>query len=132
MILGKPGPALLHSDIACAIALGVVDNPNVTATLDALVVTDPQLRTTRTQSGWLEGTDPLVVATRNYLTGRRDAMLNGPRPTQTGWAAASAVRAREAASARANQARSTALKILQTRGVLHHARRAGMTIRELN
>ena len=59
-------------------------------------------------------------------------MLNGPRPMQTAWAAASAVRVREAANARAIQARSTALKILQTRGVLHRARRDGMTVRELN
>lgn len=132
MIIGRLESVLLHPDVACAIALGLVDNPNVTASLDALVVTDPRLRTTRTQTGWLNGPDPLLIATRDYLTARRDAMLNGPRPMQTAWAAASAVRVREAANARAIQARSTALKILQTRGILHYARRAGLTVRELN
>ena len=132
MPLTKSEPEPLHRDVACAIALGVVDAPHVTASLDALTITDPLLRTARTQPGWLDGSDPLVIATRDYLTARRAAMLSTPRPTQSGWAAASTIRAREAANARAIQARGTALKILQTRGVLHHASRAGMTIRDLN
>ena len=129
---GVQSPGTLHPDVACAIALGVVDNPNVTASLDALIVIDPRLRTSRTQTGWLNGTDPLLIATRAYLTARRDAMLNGPRPAQSGWAASSAVKARETANTRALQARGAALKLLQERGVLHHARRAGMTVRELS
>jgi hypothetical protein len=131
-MISSLGSAALHPDLACAIALGVVDNPNVTATLDALVVVDPRSRTSHTQTGWLNGADALVVATREYLTARRDAMLNGPRPTQSAWSASAVVKAREAANMRAIQARNTALKILQTRGVLHHARRTGMTVRELN
>ena len=85
-----------------------------------------------TQSGWLDGTDPLILTMREYLTARRDAMLSVPRPSQSGWAASSVIRVREAATARANQARVRGLKLLQDRGVLHHARRAGMTIRDLN
>ena len=131
-MIASPPSVPLHPDMACAIALGVVDNPNVTASLDALIIVDPRLRTTNTQAGWLNGADALVVATREYLTARRDAMLNGPRPTQSGWAASATIKARETANIRANQARNNALKILQDRGVLHHARRAGMTVRELN
>jgi hypothetical protein len=131
-MIGSPPSAPLHPDMACAIALGVVDNPNVTASLDALIVVDARLRTTRTVTGWLDGADALAVATREYLTARRDAMLNGPRPTQSGWAASATVKARETANIRANLARSTALKILQDRGVLHHARRNGMTVRDVN
>ena len=130
-MIGSPPSAPLHPDVACAIALGVVDNPNVTASLDALTIVDPRLRTTRTQTNWLDGADALAVATREYLTARRDAMLNGPRPTQSGWAASATVKARETANIRANQARNTALKILQDRGVLHHARRTGMIVRDL-
>ena len=131
-MLGSSPSVSLHPDVACAIALGVVDNPNVTASLDALVVVDARTRTTRTETGWLAGADVLVVATREYLTARRDAMLNAPRSTQSGWAASATVKARETANIRANQARNAALKILQDRGVLHHARRAGMTVRDLN
>jgi hypothetical protein len=131
-MIGSPPSAPLHPDVACAIALGVVDNPNVTASLDALTIVDARLRTTRTQTNWLDGVDALTVATREYLTARRDAMLNGSRPTQSGWAASATVKARETANIRANLARNTALKILQDRGVLHHARRSGMTVRDLN
>lgn len=129
---GSLAPVLLHPDLACAIGLGLVDDPNVTASLDALVVTDPRSRTTHTQPGWLDGADPLVLATREYLTARRDVMLSVPRPTQAPWAASSAVRVREAAAARANQARARGLKILQVRGVLQQARSAGLTVRDLN
>ncbi len=82
----------LRPDVACAIALGVVDNPNVTASLDALIVTDPRLRTTSTQTGWLNGADELIAATREYLTARREAMLHGPRPTPSGWAATATIK----------------------------------------
>jgi hypothetical protein len=131
-MIGSPPSATLHPDVACAIALGVVDDPNVTASLETLTVVDARLRTTHSQPGWLDGADALSVATREYLTARRDAMLNGPRRTQSGWAASAAIKARETANIRANQARNTALKILQDRGVLHHARRNGMTVRDLN
>jgi len=124
--------AALHPDLACAIALGVVDNPNVTASLDALVVTDPRLRTSRRQDGWLAGGDALIVATREYLTARRDAMLSAPRPGQAAWSASAAAKTRDTANVRANQARARALQLLQQRGVLHFARRNGLTVRELN
>ena len=131
MLVSKPEPAL-HPDLACAIGLGLVDDPDVTASLETLVVTDPRTRTARTLSGWLSGTDPLVMATREYLTARRDAMLSVPRPTQSGWAASSTVRVREAATARANQARARGLRLLRERGVLQHARQIGLTVRDLN
>ena len=85
----------------------------------------------RTVTGWLDGADALAVATREYLTGRRDAMLSGSRPMQSGWATSAAVKERETANIRAIQARIAALKILQDRGVLDHARWAGMTVRDL-
>ena len=125
-----PDGAVLHPDLACAIALSIVDNPHVTASLDALVVTDPRLGSSRTQTGWLNGTDPLLITTREYLTARRDAMLASPRGAPSAWAASSAVKTRETANARAIQARARALRLLQDRGVLHLARRSGMTVRE--
>jgi hypothetical protein len=131
-MIGSPPSAPLHTDLACAIALGVVDNPNITASLDSLVIVDARLRTTRTVTGWLNGADALAVATREYLTARRDAMLSGSRPGQSAWAASAAIKARETANMRANLARNTALKILQDRGVLHHAPGAGMTVRDLS
>ena len=111
LILGQ-----LHPDLACAIALGVVDNPQVTVTVDSITLTDPQRGNTRTLSAWL-GDDPLDQATREYLTARRDAMLHGQKARGPGWAGAAAIKARDQANARAIQARNRAREILQQRGV---------------
>jgi hypothetical protein len=118
----------LHPDLACAIALGVVDHSHVSVTVDALTLYDTHLRTSRSQTGWLDGDDPLDAATRDFLAARQEAMRNAPRPAQSGWAAASAVKARESANARAVQAKARAWQLLQERGVVSHARRAGLVV----
>jgi hypothetical protein len=86
---------------------------------------DPRLGANRTQTNWLNGDDPLDEATRDYLKARREAMQNGPRPAQSGWAAASAARARDTANQRALQARARARQILEQRGVINQA---GLTV----
>jgi hypothetical protein len=111
LILGQ-----LHPDLACAIALGFLENPQATVTLDVFTLFDPRLRTSRAHSGWLSTDDPLDVATREYLAAKRDTTLASPRTGQSGWAAASTIKKREEASKRAIEARARGLQLLQERG----------------
>jgi hypothetical protein len=119
----------LHPDLACAVALGLVEYPRVIANLDAVTLHDQAMRPLGTVRNWLDGNDPLDVATREYLAARRDvAKAVSWRPGQTGWAAASATRARDEANKRAIQARDLARGLLAERGVLAYARKAGLKL----
>jgi hypothetical protein len=122
-ILGR-----LDRDLACAIALGIVDYPLLTVTPEAVTLRDEAMRELGTERGWLDGDDPLDTATRAYLEGRRDAMLAGTRLSQGGWAGAAAVREREKGNQQANQAKIKAREILDQRGTLTVARDIGMRI----
>ena len=127
LLLGQLDP-----DLACAIALNFVEHDQVVITLEALTLNDPHQRTSRTQAGWLSNTDPLDQFTREYLSARREAMQSTSRASQSGWAGASAVKSREAANARAIQARSKAAQLLQARGVFRQARSLGLRVHEAN
>jgi hypothetical protein len=117
----------LNPDLACAIALGFVEAPQVTVTVECFTLADPHQRTSLTQTAWL-GDDPLDAATREFLTARREAMLQGQKATRPGWMGTAAIRAREQASARAVQAKNRAWDLLRQRGVADHARLAGLTL----
>jgi hypothetical protein len=120
----------LHPDLACAIVLGFVESNEVNASLDSVTLVDPQTRQGRTQSGWLKGDDPLDLLTREYLTARLEATRTLVGRNASGWAAASAVKSREAANTRAIQAKAQARELLRQRGILDCARSAGMTVFE--
>jgi hypothetical protein len=127
LILGQ-----LHPDMACAIALGIVEDLHVTVTADAISLFDPRLRSTRTQTGWLAGADPLDEATRVYLHARRDAMLTTARPSSygSGWRAAAAAKTRDASNTKAIQAKTRAFQLLEQRGVIGNATRSGLTVNQ--
>jgi hypothetical protein len=126
LILGQ-----LPRDLACAIALGMVEAPRVGINLQSITLLDAQMRPADKLDNWLDGDDPLDVATRDYLKARQDAIHAGrPRFGQTGWAAAGAGRAREEAVKRSLVAKTTAQKLLVERGVLEHARSIGMHVIE--
>jgi hypothetical protein len=116
-------------DLACAFALGVVEDPRVVATLESVTVYDDRLRPLGKLPNWLLGDDPLDVATREYLRAKRDAtMTTVPRPGQTAWGFASAARARDGANDRARKARDVGRGLLAERGVLTQARQAGLKL----
>lgn len=117
-------------DLACAVALGIVEYPRVIALLDAVTVHDAAMRPICTQRDWLDGTDPLDVATREYLMARREAMGAGAKKLGAGWAAAGAARQRDTAIIRANEAKAQGRALLIERGVLDRARTAGLKVFE--
>jgi hypothetical protein len=116
----------LDRDLACAIALGLVEDPHVGASPENITLLDDQMRPLGTERDWLAGDDPLDVATREYLVARREvARASLIRPGQTAWGSASAVKARDGASSRARAARDVGRLLLAQRGVLADARAAG-------
>jgi hypothetical protein len=116
-------------DVACAVALGVVEDPRVVPTLESVTLYDERLRPLGTLPNWLNGNDPLDVATRDYLRAKREAnMTTAPRPGQTAWGFASAARSRDGANQRARQAREVGRGLLAERGVLTYARTAGLKL----
>jgi hypothetical protein len=122
LILGQ-----LDRDLACAIALGLVESPRVAANPDAITVHDGAMRPLGTVRGWLDGDDPLDGATRDYLQARCEAYATTtPRPGQPPWMAAAAVRTRDGANQRARTARELARDLLTQRGTFTQARAAGL------
>jgi hypothetical protein len=127
LILGQ-----LDRDLACAVALGLVESPRVAANPDAVTVLDEYMRPVGTVRGWLDGDDPLDVATREYLRARIEAyQTTRPRPGQPPWMAAAAIRTRDAANQRARAARDRAREALAQRGTLDTARAAGLPVIDL-
>jgi hypothetical protein len=119
----------LPRDVACAIALGIVEAPRVGTNLHSITLLDNQMRPVGKLDKWLEGDDPLDVATREYLQARQEAVQAGVRKGyQTGWNMAASAKARELAVKRSLTAKITAKKLLEERGVLEHARQQGMHV----
>ena len=122
LILGQLDP-----DLACAVALGLVEHPRVAVSLEGLTLLDGSLQPVATVRDWLAADDPLDAATRAYLAARREAtMTTVRRPGQSGWAAASVIKARDTANTRAAQARDLGRSLLAQRGVLAQARQLGL------
>jgi hypothetical protein len=124
-ILGR-----LDRDLACAIALGFVDYPLLAVSPEAATLHDEAMRELGTVKGWLDGDDPLDVAAREYLTGRRAAMLAGTRLGGGGWRASAAIRDREQGNRLANAAKVRGRQLLDERGTLACARTVGMRVIE--
>jgi hypothetical protein len=119
----------LDRDLACAVALGLVEDPRVVANLDVITLHDAFMRPLGAERDWLRGDDPLDAATRDYLQARREAaMTTVYRPGQSAWGAASAIKARDGATSRARQARDLGRALLAERGVLARARQAGLKL----
>ena len=77
----EPILGVLDPDLACAVALGVVEHPQVVVSQEAVTVHDAGMRPLGTQPDWLVPDDPLHAATREYLQARREVMrVTGPRP----------------------------------------------------
>jgi hypothetical protein len=123
-ILGQVDP-----DLACAVALGLVEWPRVVVSLEAITVHDAEMRAVGTVSDWLTREDALDAATHIYLAARREAGLTTMRrPGQSPWVAAAAIKTRDLANKRAVQARDLGRALLIERGVLAHAREAGLKV----
>lgn len=119
----------LPRDLACAVALGVVEDPRIVATVEAVTLHDDGLRPLGKLSDWLAGNDPLDVATRDYLLAKRDASrTTARRPGQMAWGFASAAKTRDAATERACKARDVGRRLLAERGLFTYARTAGLKL----
>jgi hypothetical protein len=104
----------LDRDLACAIALGFVEAPHVRADLEVIWILDVTGRPLASQSPWLDTTDPLDVATREYLTSRRALGKDFPNRPET--------------SRKVFDARQRVRELIAERGVLRKARAAGYVV----
>ena len=126
LILGKIDP-----DIACAIALDLVECPRVSVCLEGISVYDERLQQRGVERDWLHPDDELHQATRDYLMARRAMQKATPRYGETGgWAVASATKNRQQALNQALEAKVRARLLLIQRDVFKAARQAGMTVRD--
>jgi hypothetical protein len=117
----------LDRDLACAIALGLIEDPHVAANPEAITLLDMNMRPLGTERDWLAGDDPLDVATRDYLVARKEvAAASVRRPGRTAWGSAGAIKARDGAADRACVAREKGRMLLVQRGVLANARGAAL------
>jgi len=124
LILNKLDP-----DLACAIALGLVEHNFIQANLESITIHDEAFEVLGHQTNWLTDDDPLDQATRAYLIARHQALLAGHHSeSDNAWAAAQAIGTREEANRQAVEARATAKAILEERQVLESAKAAGMTV----
>ena len=120
--------ARLNLDIACAVALGVVEHPCVNVNYSAIVFIDPDTRSEHKQSDWLDCSDPLHRATQDYLEARIEVLRTHSTYQRAGWSNIAAVKSRELATKRANDARGRAVAMLQERKVVDVAKSAGFNV----
>lgn len=121
---------VLDRDLACAVALGFVDLPRVMANPLTITLHDASMRPIGSVPDWLAGSDPLDVATREYLQARLTVTNSGPKPNAKPWEAVARTKAREEASKRAIEARARGKTLLDERGVLALARAEGLPVTE--
>ncbi len=120
-------------ELACAVALGIVEDPHIAPNADAVTVYDAHMRPLGTVPNWLAGNDPLDAATRDYLRAKREAtMTTVRRPGQSAWNYSAATRARDGANERARQARALGRGLLAERGVLDYAQGNGLRVMTLD
>jgi hypothetical protein len=123
LILGQFPP-----DLVCAMALGLAAHPSLVVSLEAVTLQDAHQRPLATQTDWLGEEDPLEAATREYLRARREALVANARRSGSGWLAAGTMKIRQAANARALQAKARGRALLGERGVLAEAQAAGFAV----
>ena len=113
---------VLDRDLACAVALGFVDLPRVATNPQTITIHDANMRPLGSVPDWLNSSDPLDVATREYLQARQEATLSGPKLNAKPWEATARTKAREVANQRALAAKARGKALLDERGVLTQAR----------
>jgi hypothetical protein len=124
LLLGR-----LHPDMACAVALSIVEDPHVVVNLESVTLYDESMRSLGCLRDWLTSDDPLDSATRAYLQAKRDHSRTTARgPGQTAWNAAAAAKSRDQATHRARQARDLGRQLLAERGVIARARQVGLKL----
>ena len=117
-------------DLACAVAMGFVEHPRMTANLHQLTVLDQRAIPVGTYRDWLSNVDKLHIITRDYLLAREDVTKTSPHVGSgaTGWAAATGVKTRYDATTRAQTAKSQARLLLTERGVFTRAKSIGLRV----
>lgn len=125
LILGK-----IDRDLACAIALGFVQWPQVVTNLQKLTLCDERMQTVGSDANWLDGDDPLDAIAREYLAAKQEAMKSSTAKPAYGhaWSASSASKTRDEANKRAIAARAQGARLLAERGTLAAARKQGLHV----
>ncbi|MFT3880464.1 MAG: hypothetical protein QM703_12480 [Gemmatales bacterium] len=118
----------LDADLACAIALGVVENSRMVTTIQQVNVLDSSGLVVP-HKNWLRETDPLHQLTKQYLQAKAESQQSGvhQRP-QAGWNMEAALKARDQANERAMLILIQARQLLEARGVLKRAKLEGLRI----
>jgi hypothetical protein len=117
-------------DLACAVALGLIDSDRLVATAHQLTVLDPSARAVGVYSHWLRSDDPLHRATSDYFTARAAAVETPTTKSGiTSWLRRDSQQAASPSLDRATRAKQLARKLLTERGVFARAARLGLRTR---
>lgn len=121
-------PPPFDFDLACAVALGLVEHPQLVANARQVTITDHRGQAVSVHPNWLSPADPLQQLTLEYLRAREEAQNTTSKPAYGGWGAAASVKTREEAVMRANAAKKQATALLTERGALTRAKTLGLRI----
>lgn len=121
-------PPPFDFDLACAVALGLVEHPRLLANARQVTITDHRGQTLSVHPNWLSPADPLQQLTLEYLRAREEAQKTTSKPAYGGWGAAAGVKVRDEAVMRASAAKKQAAALLAERGALTRAGTLGLRV----
>ena len=113
-------------DLACAVALGIVEAPRMVVNLHQINVLDQRGTIMQSATNWIIPSDPLHQLTRHYLEARTEAQKASSSNTyMKGYGNSTGIKSRDEANQRANLAKSKARQLLAEHGVLARAQSLG-------
>lgn len=121
-------PPPFDFDLACAVALGLVEHPRLLANARQVTLTDQRGQTLSVHPNWLSPADPVQQLTLEFLRAREEAQKTTAKPAYGGWNATAGVKVRDEAVMRANAAKRQAAMLLAERGALTRASTLGLRI----
>lgn len=116
-------------DLACAVALGIVEAPRWIVNQQQINILDPRGATLQSANNWLIASDPLHQLTKHYLDARTEAQKASSANTyMKGYGNSTGIKTRDEANQRANLAKCKARQLLAEHGVLARAQSLGFRV----
>lgn len=120
---------LLDSELACAVALGVVEHPRLIANVYQITLLDHRGQALACLQDWLQESDRLHQLTKVNLKARAEAQqANVHYDCKSCWSASSATMTSDTATQLVIQTRTLSKQLLAKRGVFTKAQSLGLRL----